>query len=73
VPSAFFVARGDPLGDVQDATYANSKLAPGIQQHFEELDGGHMTFMVGKDTSYVGRMIDLVHKYSDWDIAEKFL
>lgn len=62
VPSAFFVAKKDPLGEPTDAYTASLKMGSNIK-HFEYIEGGHITFLVGKDTSYVGRVINLIKQY----------
>lgn len=63
VPVAMFVANSDELGDPIDAMSTRDKLSPGIMKHYETQAGGHLTFMVGKDTSYITRMIELINQY----------
>lgn len=33
--------------------------------HYEELEAGHTTFMVGKDMSYLKKVITLLKKYNN--------
>lgn len=64
VPLAMFVAHSDELGDVQDNQLTKAKLNSKYLVHYEEILGGHTTFMIGKDTSYIQRMIGLIDEHS---------
>lgn len=64
VPTAMFVAKSDELGDQTDSMKTKSKLSSGILKHYEVIEGGHLTFMVGKDTSYITRMINIMNQYA---------
>ena len=64
VPTAMFVADEDELGDLTDASYTRQKMQKNVMKHFEVIHGGHMTFMVGRDVSYLKNMLSLVDQYS---------
>jgi len=32
--------------------------------HYQELEAGHTTFMVGKDMSYLNKVVELIEKYN---------
>ena len=55
VPVAMFVGTKDDLGDVTDARWTAALLnhsGPALV-HYQELEAGHTTFLVGKDMSYL--------------------
>lgn len=56
IPTAWFVGDEDPLGDITDATKSKQKMNSKFVSHFELINGGHLTFMVGKDMSYFDRV-----------------
>ena len=61
-----FVGTKDDLGDVVDAKWTAALLnhsGPAIV-HYQELEAGHTTFMVGKDMSYLNKVVELLEKYN---------
>ena len=61
-PTAMFVGSVDELGDPADARWARDQIKS--LAHYEEIQGGHLTFMVGNDMSYFNRVLDLIHTHS---------
>lgn len=70
VPSAFFVAQTDPLGDQTDAYTASLKEGY-YSKHYEVISGGHSSFLVGKDMSFMGRVINLINQYGANDVDQQ--
>ena len=68
VPIAMFVGTKDNLGDTQDARWARDtiKSAGNAIKFYQEIKGGHASFMVGKDMSYFENVIQLIKKYNIW-------
>ena len=64
MPSALFVGSVDDLGDPTDGKWASEQFSEGVLKHYEQIDGGHMTFLVGKDVSYFDRVMNLVKEYN---------
>jgi CHAD domain-containing protein len=59
-----FVGTQDDLGDVTDAQWARDQLNSSVMVHYQEVDAGHSTFMIGKDMTYFDQVMDLVHQYN---------
>lgn len=51
VPIAMFVGKVDELADPIDAMWAYKQIGSPVV-HYELIDGGHLTFLIGKDMSY---------------------
>jgi hypothetical protein len=68
VPIAMFVGRHDKMSTVNDShkTLAtlNGYFGSFPVVHFEERDGGLESFLVGKDMSYMEKVVDLIHQYN---------
>ena len=64
MPSAMFVGSDDDLGDPTDARWAQAQFSSGVLKHYEEIAGGHLTFLAGKDVSYFDRAMDLIKQYN---------
>ena len=67
VPTAMFVGSVDDLGDPTDARWARDTIKSGghgALVHYEEIQGGHATFIVGKDMTYFERAMGLIKKYN---------
>ena len=60
-----FVGQNDDLGDVTDCRWAKGQIEAGGKAlvHYEEFPGGHASFMVGKNMTYVSTLVDLLHKH----------
>ena len=66
VPIAMFVGKEDDLGDSADTRWARDTIKSGGDAivHYEEMEGGHASFLIGKDMSWVDRAKVLVAKYN---------
>ena len=64
-----FVGESDDLGDPTDNRWARDQLyAAGHSLiHYEEMKAGHTSFLVGRDMSFVDRMVDLIHIFQNLD------
>merc|ERR1712216_298358 len=51
VPVAMFTGKEDILADLTDAQWTRDQIGDNIV-HYEEIEAGHLTFMVGKDMTY---------------------
>ena len=51
VPIAMFVGNVDTLADPQDAEWAYKEIGSPVV-HYQYIDGGHLTFMIGKDMTW---------------------
>ena len=64
VPIAMFVGNVDKLADPTDAMWAYQTIGSPVV-HYEEIDGGHLTFVIGKDMSYFSdSVLPLIEQYS---------
>ena len=52
VPIAIFTGTKDPLADLTDSQWIRDTLKPEVLAHYEEVEAGHLTFIVGKDMTY---------------------
>lgn len=61
-----FVGTEDDLGDVTDCQWAAAEINKGGSAlvHYEEVDAGHSTFMIGKDMTYFDHVFDLLDTYN---------
>lgn len=66
VPIAMFVGAEDDLGDETDTRWARDTINSGGNKvvHYEEMAGGHASFLIGKDMSWVERAKTLISKYN---------
>ena len=63
VPVAMFVGQADKLADVTDAQWIREQLGDHVV-HYQEIVGGHISFLIGKDMSYfTNDVINLLSKY----------
>ena len=61
IPVGMFVGREDDLGDPTDAQWARDTiLINNSEVHYEEIEGGHASFMVGKDMNYFDNVMHLL-------------
>ena len=65
-PTAMFVGDVDDLGDPTDNRWARDTINSGYNAvvHYEEIHGGHASFIVGKDMSWFDRAMELIAKYN---------
>lgn len=66
VPIAMFVGTSDDLGDVTDTRWARDSIQSGGDAivHYEEMAGGHASFLIGKDMTWVTRAKKLIAHYN---------
>lgn len=66
IPTAMFVGTADDLGDTTDAEWARDQIMSGGNAlvHYEEVDAGHASFMIGKNMTYFDEVMNLVHTYN---------
>jgi hypothetical protein len=66
LPTAMFVGTVDDLGDIKDARWARDTLnsAGDALIHYEEVEAGHSTFMIGKDMGYFQNVFNLLDIYN---------
>ena len=63
VPIAMFTGKDDILADLTDSRWTRDTIGDNIV-HYEEIDAGHFTFLLGKDMSYWTRdVMDLLQHY----------
>lgn len=62
VPTAMFVGANDDLADATDAKWAYSQIPSMV--HYEEVPGGHESFIVGKDYSFFNTVLSLMSKHN---------
>lgn len=63
VPIAMFVGKEDTLADPEDAEWAYRTIGSPVV-HYQEIDGGHLTFMIGKDMSWFNDVMTLIEHYN---------
>jgi len=62
LPTAMFVGSQDDLGDVKDNRWAKSQMGPALK-YYQEVSGGHATFLVGNEVAYLDKVLSLVAEY----------
>ena len=63
VPVAIFAGRQDVLADTTDARWTAGQVKSTVR--YQEIDAGHLTFLVGKDMSYfTNDVMSLMNYYS---------
>ena len=60
-----FVGTKDDLADMFDARIMRYRMNRSTVVYYEELEAGHSTFMVGKDMSYLKKVINLLKTYNN--------
>ena len=69
MPIAIFPGTADILADVPDAEWTKDAIG-GAVVHFQRVDAGHATFLVGNDMSYFTKdVMDLLKRYQPLDGA----
>jgi pimeloyl-ACP methyl ester carboxylesterase len=64
VPIAMFVGNVDELADPTDAEWARQEIGSPVV-HYQEINGGHLTFVIGKDMSWFSNdVMPILEKYS---------
>ena len=51
IPVAMFVGEEDLLADPKDSSWTRDQIGEAVV-HYEQIPGGHLSFLVGKDMSY---------------------
>lgn len=67
LPIAMFVGSADDLGDPTDEEWAREQINAGGKSqlvHYQEIEAGHASFIIGKDMSYFDKVMELVHTYN---------
>jgi len=60
---AIFTGLYDPLADLTDARYTRDTIGKNVV-HYEEINAGHLTFLIGKDMTYFTKgVMGLLKKY----------
>jgi len=63
VPVAMFTGKEDILADLTDSRWTRDRIGDNIV-HYEEIEAGHLTFMVGKDMTYFTEgVMNLLQQY----------
>ena len=58
-----FTGLFDPLADLTDSRWIRDTIGKQVV-HYEEINAGHLTFMIGKDMSYFTKSVmDLLKQY----------
>ena len=64
VPIAIFAGTHDTIADQTDAHWIRDTLKQEVLAHYEDIEAGHLTFMVGKDMTYwTDGVMGLLGKY----------
>ena len=58
-----FVGSNDTLADPIDAAWTRDQIGAAVI-HYEQITGGHLSFMVGKDMSYFNTVLYLLGEYN---------
>lgn len=69
VPVAMFVGNEDDLADIEDSEWVRDQIidrgyGSDVLVHYEELEAGHSTFLVGLDMKYLESMIEVISRYN---------
>ena len=63
VPVAIFTGKDDIMADVTDARWTRDLIGNSVV-HYEEVEAGHLTFLVGKDMTYFSEgVMSLLREY----------
>jgi surfactin synthase thioesterase subunit len=58
-----FIGRHDVLATVEDAVWARDQIGSDVF-HFQVIDGGHLSFCIGRDMSYfIKDVIGILRQY----------
>ena len=64
IPIAMYVGRHDRIVQPLTSRWARDKFGPAIVDYLE-IDGGHVTFMIGKNQDYFrSNAMSLIRKYN---------
>ena len=64
VPIAMFCGIHDKAHPIEASRRIKGELHPRVLKYYQELNFGHITFMVGKDASYLNDVQRLIREYS---------
>lgn len=69
VPVAMFAGIEDTLSTIEDNRWTRKQLTDdgkldGIVVHYEELHADHMSFLIGRDMSFLERLLPVMKKYN---------
>ena len=65
-----FVGTKDDVADIYDARVMRWRINRSFDIYYEELLGGHSTFMVGKNMSYFKKVINLLDNYNNQNLIK---
>jgi hypothetical protein len=76
VPIGLFVKSSDNISNLTDARWLHDEIfqdgwGSDVMIHYEETTGGHCSFMVGTDMSYLRNVLKLLNQYNKFK-AEDF-
>jgi len=61
---AIFAGKNDKLANTTDARWIRDTMNKQAMVHYQEINGGHVTFMVAKDTTWFTEdVMGLIKKY----------
>lgn len=63
IPHVVFAGKQDNIVNIEDAKEVFQNLKN--EKHFHEIDGEHVSFLIGKDMSYVQKMLEYLDKAND--------
>ena len=67
IPTALFIGNYDELGDVKDNEFVKANLGENSLQLTKYIEGGHMTFLIGKNSDYMNDVFDFIKKNESLD------
>ena len=59
-PIALFVGKTDELATSEDASWIVKNLGDNTLKHYEEVAGGHLSFLLAEDMSYFERVLHFI-------------
>ena len=62
IPIALFAAKHDPLADLIDVHWIRDQVCH-VVHHYQEINGGHHSFLIGKDMSYFKMVLHLLEQH----------
>jgi len=67
-----FTGNADILADLTDSRWTRDRIGDNVV-HYEEINAGHLTFMVGKDMSYFSEgVMGLLRQYHPVVVPDYF-
>ena len=63
IPIGLWAGTEDELSDLEDVQWLNEKISKRVV-HYDEVEAGQASFMVGLDMSYLEDLVDILGKYN---------